>query len=690
MVNGTKVPFSAVKAVKAEGNTVKVTMYDTFKAGETYYVDINGSTDLKFTLSGNGAKDVTSIKITTATAEVKDDSSATDVKFILYNADGIDITTTALADANASVNVVAADGTTNAYVSNNTITMYTVGDKATVIATYKFYDPNNNYAETTFSDTKEITAVAPEAYAYSGFVYTIDPVNTRNLKFDESNTKNYVAMGDTADFKAVLKYTKSGNTTKFYVGADNFNGKPIFVKVADEAIATITSAGPNFRIVPNSVGKTNVFVGTTDDDLATGKMTIIAVASIEVKAKRYVASLTVTTNQSTLNPANNNDVITLTALVKDQYGDAIDVNNVSQFDTQQLKQSSDKRPVTLTGWAPTTETGKYECKLGGANGTIGNDTDIDATSGLPKNDTVRNIVFTTKINSNGVLESKANSVTTNFSIKNVAKNPAKDTVEFRSDNASLDTSLTKETNLQKANISLKAFNGGYFTDKIDFSAGYDKITNKQTGATTNIDYYLVKNGETPTAGAVSGSGFALEILKDGARIDQDGVNGTCNNGATDYKDFIKLTAASGEIAVEGMIAKGGIIYKLPAGTYTFRMYVINNGKIAVKTISLSVTDKQVPPAFEQKFQNQKDAVGALVENCFRFTFNGEGGAFPGDDAGVVNSVAAVINSTSGNTNKVFVNGANVTLNITIKQWGNVVYTGTYTIYVPVNKLIDNK
>ena len=685
MINDTKVPFSAVKGLKASGNTVKVTMYDTFKAGETYYVDINDAKDLKFVLSGNGAKDVKEIVITTTTAEVKEDASATDIVYILYNADGIDITKTAMTDANASVTINAADGTVNAYVSAGTITMYTVGDVADVVATYKYFDPNNNYAETSLSTTQKITAVAPAAYAYSGFVYTID--NRANLKNDESNPKHYFAMGDGANFQAVLKYTKNGKTDSFHVGADNFNGKPIFVKVADEAVATITSAGPAFAIVANSVGTTNVFIGTTDDDKATGKMTIIAVAAIEVKAKRYAQTLTVTTSNSTLNPTNADDSVTLTALVKDQYGDNLAVGAGALF-TEQLKQSSDKRPVSGLGatWAAATDgtVGKYVLTI--PNTAVGDDTELDANLN-PKNDTVRNIVLTTKVNT-GAYESKANTVTNNFSVKNVAVS-AKDVIEFKADKSSFDTSLTKETNIQKASISLKAFNGGYFTEKVDFDGGYDKITNKNTGATTHISYYLTKGGETPTAGAVSGTGFALEILKDGTRIDENGTNGTFkfNNVNYTYDQFIDLSkAGQGQITVTGMDVIGGVVAKLASGTYTFRMYVIKNGKIEVKTLNLSVTDKQVSPAYEQQFQSYTEA-GNKGKNVFKFTFNGEGGTYNGDTSGPVSGATLDVNSNSNNTNKDFVKGATITLNITLKD-GATRKAGTFDSYVTINKLID--
>ncbi|MCR5829727.1 MAG: hypothetical protein K6F93_05155, partial [Lachnospiraceae bacterium] len=458
MINDTKVPFSAVKAVKATGNTVKITMYDTFKAGETYYVLVNSEEPITFAIAGNGPKDVKAIKILTTTSVVTSDSASTDIKYALYNESGIDITTTALADANASVTLNAADGTVNAYVSAGTITMYTVGDTADVVATFKYYDPNNNYAETTLSTTQKITAVSPEAYKYSGFVYTIDPAAaTRVLKNDESNAKKYMAMGDSSEFQAVLKYTKNNKTDKFQVGVDKFNGKNLFAKVADEAIAAITgNVGADFTIKANSVGTTNIFVGTTDDDTVTGKMTIIAVAPIEVKEKRYAATLNITTSQSVYNPANNDDSVTLKAEVKDQYGDYIDVTG--QLETTQLKQSLDKRAVTMGGWNRTA-TGKYENKLGYgvAGSSIGDDTEGD-------NKKVRNIVLTTKINS-GAVTTKANTVTNNFSVKNVAYDQAKDTLDFKTSKTALDTSLTKETARQKASITFRAYNGGYFTAK---------------------------------------------------------------------------------------------------------------------------------------------------------------------------------------------------------------------------------
>ena len=232
VINDTKIPFSAVKEVKATGNTVKVTMYDTFAAGTEYFVALADADALSFQIAGNAGKDVVGIKILTSTAVV-DNGKAQDIKYALYNADGVDITTTAKADLNVNISLEAAAGTTNAYVSGETITMYTVGDVAEVSATFKYYDPNNNYTATTYTDTVKITAVAPSPYAYAGFVYTIDN-GANGITMTYSNPKKYFALDQGAVFQAILKYTKDNASYTYIAGKDNlYNGKALVAKVAD-------------------------------------------------------------------------------------------------------------------------------------------------------------------------------------------------------------------------------------------------------------------------------------------------------------------------------------------------------------------------------------------------------------------------------------------------------------------------
>ncbi len=121
--------------------------------------------------------------------------------------------------------------------------------------------------------------------------------------------------------------------------------------------------------------------------------------------------------------------------------------------------------------------------------------------------------------------------------------------------------------------------------------------NKETGATTPGNVFVTKDDSAPQAGCVTGAGFALEILKDGQRVNL--TDAITSWDPTPFSTFIVPTYNKGTIAVTGLKDVGNILKKLPTGSYTFRVYYIKDGLIKVLTSVVSVTDKQVAPTFEQ-------------------------------------------------------------------------------------------
>ncbi|MBO4497289.1 MAG: Ig-like domain-containing protein [Lachnospiraceae bacterium] len=307
MLNDTKVTFSAVKKVEAKGNTVKVTMYDNYAAGTTYYVVVNESEPLQFVIAGNAAKDVESIAIISDSAVV---NTASPITVALYNADGVDITSSV---GTGSVSLTSTN--LNSYVDGLTLNMYNVGDVTDLTATFVYYDANNNYQEVKKTTTKKITAVAASADVFKALVYSVD--NKADLpNKNYSGAKTYLALGDTGyKFKVQLVYTNANNEFDFAVnGVNTFNGKALYAKIPEESVALLSSNNGDgtYDIVPNTVGSTNVFIGYDDN----GTFKTVAVAPIQVKEARYPATLTVKPTKSNLNTSVT-DSITFNAEVKD-------------------------------------------------------------------------------------------------------------------------------------------------------------------------------------------------------------------------------------------------------------------------------------------------------------------------------------------------------------------------------------
>ena len=480
-----------------------------------------------------------------------------------------------------------------------------------------------------------------------------------------SNPKKYFALEDTAFFQAILKYTKD-NANYEYIPGDAtkgtlYNNKALVVKVADESIALISgNTGSKYTIKANQVGSTNVFIGYVDDNQ---KFITVAVAPIEVRAKRAAATMSVSASKSTLNDnaaTQNDDSIKITILVKDQYGDPCN----DQPAASQLTQSQDKKPVLAaslaagaTNWA-NPETGKFELTL--------DKTDFGAYASGTNN--LASIVLNFKT-SNGVTGTQS------FSIADKAP-AAGDAVAFGS-NGAIDTSVVftgnGDTTDTTVTLDVTTSNGGYYTGHVDMSAGYQEwdATNK---VATAAAVFIAKGSSAPQAGCVTGAGFALEVLKGGQRINLSDAIASWD--VTPFSTFIVPNYAKGTIKVTGLVNVGGILKKLPADSYTFRVYYIKDGLIKVLTSVVTVTDKQIAPTFEQIKQSSTN--GTDVASCFKFKFNGVDLPSPAEGA-YTTTVSA---ETKGGT---FVKKVDVTFNVKLKNAG---VTTAYTMAVDINKLLS--
>ena len=662
MLNDTKVTFSAVKAVKATGNTVKVTMYDNYAAGTTYYVVVNESEPLQFVIAGNAAKDVASIAIISDTAEV---NTAAPITVALYNADGVEITSSV---GTGSVSLTSTN--LNSYVDGLTLNMYNVGDVTDLTATFVYYDANNNYQEVKKTATKKITAVAPAADVFKSLVYSVDNTSNGPSK-NYNNPKTYLALDDANyRFRAELVYTNKGVEKSIAInGKNKFNGNVLYAKIPEESIALLTIApfdsnndtiddkgidgdGDNnpddgiYGIVPNSVGKTNVFIGYNEN----GTFKTVAVASIEVKAKRYPATLTVKPSKSNLN-TDVTDSITFTAEVKDQYGDYIDAG------LQSDQNSESQKVATLNDKAWTrTGTGKYKLEIETAN------TDVSYVG----TNTQANVVFTTKVTN---WDSKAASVGSNFTAKKAGtQKKDKDSISFANNGASsLDTSITGWTSLKAAKLQAQTTSNGFLTGNIGF---------------TEVMAAPVKANYVTSAASIK---FELLIKKDGTAI------------ASTANDFITVTAGTGSVEVRNFVAdgvKGGnYIKKLDKGNYTFTLYKITEAAkeadvvIASQTIVVNVTDNQTAPTFTQLDEKTALSKASLDDftDCFKFNF-------AGNEYQNLADVAYTATDNSASTNSYFVKKATITVGFQLNDEinGSGATGQKFDLDCNINKLIKTK
>ncbi len=599
-------------------------MFNNFSAGVTYYVVVNGSDPLNFSIAGNQAKDVTAIVINTATLQKDKD---TDVSVSLLNADGVDITSSV---GTTDVALTSSDNLKLWPQGGLKATMYNVGDTADLTATFTYYDPNNNYEATVIKVTKSITCVAQPVAQKTGKVYTIGG--------SQNNPKSYMAVNDPAlVFQCWLKETLNGTTLDRKVGKDNFaNLGGTYAKIADTSIAMITAddGSGNYSVKANQVGSTYVFICYTD---AAGKEQILDSCPIEVRAARFAQNVALSLSKSNLNYDEPSDSVKITAKVTDNYQDPI-----AELPTwTQLEASKAKGTLSAKAFSPTTTVGTYELIL--------SKTDFSAyvADGA--------IVITVQA------KDKSNKPNATF---NVAKkgNQASG-YNFAIDKSAIDTSINAiKTGITKATVSLTAVKDGYFVAKQAFD---------------NND--ALNTQATPTnATAASYGAFVLDVKKDGKQLN---LHTAVPNGACDYDDLI-VVKNDGTIEISSYYAAStsSAITKLPTGNYAFELYIIKGGKIdgSVRRATLTVSDKQVKPTFKKVEQSRTKAGSEAA--CFEFSFDGKKQTSIGTAGYVTEN-----KDKAGNITSVFVAKADVKLDITD---GNGVATGIYTITVDVNTLLD--
>ena len=656
VINETKVSFSAVKAIKATGNTVKITTYDNFAAGTDYFVVVNGCEPLTFKLAGTAAKDVVAVEILTSTVTANTEA---DLAIALYNKDGIDI------GPNVGYDYVTTSITdyTKASISGLKIFITNVGDAVDVKAEYKYYDTADNYKEISCDITKKVTAVAAPSDVNEGKVYTIEKNFDLGKLTKTYAGKNYIAVGDTGYTFSCKMFVKNNNQDRDILvksnaanNSEKYAGQVLTVKIAEEKIAMIVgddNAG-KYGIVGNEVGSTNVFIGYYDNN---NNWQTVAVCPIEVKAARYPNKLEATPNKTNLNLVGG-DSITYKVKVFDQYNDLY-IKEAAEYHFDQNSQSeTNYAKCTIANGTTTNGETTFTVLAGNLSNFASN-----GQGGLKDSGSVNGTLKLTNGNS------KANTVAINFSWAN--KGVAPTSIAFSNiKDATLDTSITANTNVKIASLQIMGKKDGYDTGLVALQAYVDK-----NGANKGI--YLNAESDVPKVGSVSGAALCIAIRKDGNLIKLSD-NAVANTTIT-YGDFIYTNGGTDAPVVTPIVDDGVYLYKMPKGTYTFTLYEVKNAQVqSPKVVTVTVTDNQQPATYKQieevtaSANNPSDAIEVYFGST-KLTANLGFSCQPNDSAKTT-----------------YVKSASADLDVNFKVDNNAVGAFKYAMNVTVGKLLKVK
>jgi hypothetical protein len=312
-VVGTAKVLQDVKEVKldATGKVATVDMYTKFVEGDTYVIDYPNMNPVQFLAAKTEFADVTSMTITTKTAQ---NGKATSVDVALFNKDLVNI-----ADDELKSRVTMESSSTSTDISGRTLYMFNVGDTTTVTATYHTY----NY-DAEGKETGAIVAtglIACVEYAET----TVTGINAYSFVNADQNTADWVKVNHT-----IAADDSKNLIVKLNVkDSDGNDGTLVSAPNATTGI-TFASSNASVLIIDDVTGQMSpVKSGTATvvvkyDDKAVGTI------AVTVTAKRTVSSVTLDTYSVTLSNSDDvDDTKTVNLTVKDQLGTNMDADNYS-------------------------------------------------------------------------------------------------------------------------------------------------------------------------------------------------------------------------------------------------------------------------------------------------------------------------------------------------------------------------
>ena len=298
-------PVSKVSVDSKDATKVTLTLFSELNDAANYDVTLDGTT--KSFKASDGK--VASIALDQATIPY---ATETEVKLVSKDANGVVLKELKTTDADAHY-TFTIDTKGNGYTNGSKLYLNKVNDTAEATIEYKTgkYDQNGK-AEGNIGPNK-VTITAVDQAVVNGFDVRIDKATT--TKFDKAKDSKKLAVKDPTQYAAFLKIKDAnGNEIKDY--------NKYTVESSDKATLMLgtSTLDPN----KHSVNVTAVKAGTAYI-LIKKDNKIVGSVAVEIVAERTVATLELDSYNVTLSKQLKNTK-TVTATVKDQYGDDIAAN----------------------------------------------------------------------------------------------------------------------------------------------------------------------------------------------------------------------------------------------------------------------------------------------------------------------------------------------------------------------------
>ena len=297
-------PVSKVSVDSKDATKVTLTLFSELNDAANYDVTLDGTT--KSFKASDGK--VASIALDNATIPY---ATETEVKLVSKDANGVVLKELKTTDADAHY-TFTIDTKGNGYTNGSKLYLNKVNDTAEATIEYKTgkYDQNGK-AEGNIGPNK-VTITAVDQAVVNGFDVRIDKATT--TKFDKAKDSKKLAVKDPTQYAAFLKIKDAnGNEIKDY--------NKYTVESSDKATLMLGASTLDSK---HSVNVTAVKAGTAYI-LIKKDNKIVGSVAVEIVAERTVATLELDSYNVTLSKQLKNTK-TVTATVKDQYGDDIAAN----------------------------------------------------------------------------------------------------------------------------------------------------------------------------------------------------------------------------------------------------------------------------------------------------------------------------------------------------------------------------
>ena len=297
-------PVSKVSVDSKDASKVTLTLFSELKDAATYDVTLDGIT--KTFVASDGK--VASIGLDNATIPY---ATETEVKLVSKDANGVVLKELKTTDADAHY-TFTIDTKGNGYTNGSKLYLNKVNDTAEATIEYKTGKYDQNGKEEGNIGPNKVTITAVDQAVVNGFDVRIDKATT--TKFDKAKDSKKLAVKDPTQYAAFLKIKDAnGNEIKDY--------NKYTVESSDKATLMLGASTLDSK---HSVNVTAVKAGTAYI-LIKKDNKIVGSVAVEIVAERTVATLELDSYNVTLSKQLKNTK-TVTATVKDQYGDDIAAN----------------------------------------------------------------------------------------------------------------------------------------------------------------------------------------------------------------------------------------------------------------------------------------------------------------------------------------------------------------------------